>query len=480
MTPERIRIRKASLFWIVLGLLSLAMVGPHWLDASAQPASADITVHADETLAQVNPLLFGQNYGPWMDTTDAYVALYQGAGVTLLRFPAGNWGDENDIYPNMADELARLAALLDAEVAVQARSWRNGAPEKAAELVRYCNVENDYGFRYWEVGNEPDLYERRPSRSGDPAFDVDWYNAQFRAYAEAMKAVDPDIQIVGPAVTGGWREWMPAFLAANGDIVDVISWHWYSHGDELSDAEALATPVEIEEQIETIRAWWRDPEINPKGHRRPTPPLFLSEYSVSWASGVRRQLGAQVGALWDAEVVGRMANAGLEMAAHFSLQGSAGGTRWHGLIGMLEEPRPVYGVYRLYSHWGATQAAVESSDEPMLPAFASLRDDGSLAVLVVNKNPAAAREAALTVEGFRPSGSAQVWLQDEAHPVAQELPAVAVAETFPYTFPPYSVTLLILEPAPKSNWPLWIALGLAGAMLVVISILLERRARRLP
>jgi hypothetical protein len=386
---------KTRLFLSCMVLLALALVGPR-LDAeeenaAAQPEPARIVVRADEVLAPVSPLLFGQNYGPWMDTTDVYVDFYRGVGVTLLRFPAGNWGDENDLFPNMMDELARLAGILDAEVSVQARSWRGGTPEKAAELVRYSNVENDYGFRYWEVGNEPDLYMRRRHRSGDPVFDVDWYNAQFREFATAMKAVDPDIQIVGPVVTGGWREWIPAFFAANGDIVDVVSWHWYPHGDELSDAEALATPAEIGEQVETTRAWWQDPAVNPLGYERPVPPLFLSEYSVSWASSVRRHLGTQVAALWDAEVVGRMANLGVEMAAQFALQGSTGGTRWHGLVGMLEEPRPVYGIYRLYAHWGATQVAAESSDEPLLPAFASLRDDGALALIVINKDPVEVR-----------------------------------------------------------------------------------------
>jgi len=461
-------------------LLTLAMVGP-WLDAgeenvAAQPTPARIVVRVDEVLASVSPLLFGQNYGPWMDTTDVYVDFYRGVGVTLLRFPAGNWGDENDLFPNMMGELARLAGVLDAEVSVQARSWREGTPEKAAELVRYSNVENDYGFRYWEVGNEPDLYMSRRHRSGDPVFDVGWYNAQFRAFATAMKAVDPDIQIVGPVVTGGWREWIPAFFAANGDIVDVVSWHWYPHGDELSDAEALATPAEIEGQVETIRAWWQDPAVNPLGYKRPVPPLFLSEYSVSWASSVRRHLGTQVAALWDAEVVGRMAKLGVEMAAQFALQGSTGGTRWHGLVGMLEEPRPVYGVYRLYAHWGTTQVAAESSDEPLLPAFASLRDDGALALIVINKDPAQAREATLFIEGFRPAGQAQVWLQDEEH-LGVELPAVAVAETFPYTFPPYSVTLFILEPARWGDWSLWVGLVLTAVALAVLAIVLGRRVR---
>jgi hypothetical protein len=451
----------------------LVLAAPQPGRALVQPEPAAITVHADQTLAPVNPLLFGQNYGPWMNTSEPYVALYRDAGVTLLRFPGGNWGDDSGVFPNNLDDLAALARALDAQVVVQARLFRDGTPEEAAKWVRYCNVEHDYAFQYWEIGNEPDLYASRPSRSGDPEFTVAWYNARFREFATAMKAVDPEIQIVGPAVTGGWRKWMPAFIAANGDIVDVLSWHWYAHGDELSDAEALATPPQIEEQIDSIRAWWRDPAINPLGHQRPVP-LLLSEYSVSWASSRHRHLGTQVDALWSAEVVGRIANHGLEMAARFSLQG----TNWHGLVGMLEDPRPVYGIYRLYTQWGTTQVAAESSDEAMLPAFASRRDDGTLALIVVNKDSTQAREATLNIKGFRPSGQAQVWLQDDEHPTAEELPAITVGRNFSYTFPPYSATLLILERAPESNWLLWAGVGLLILTLAALAIIVGRRVRR--
>ena len=127
-------------------------------------------------------------------------------------------------------------------------------------------------------------------------------------------------------------------------------------------------------------------------------------------------------------------------------------------------------VYWLYAHRGTTQVTAESADEPLLPAFASLRDDRRLAILVVNKDPTLAREATLTVEGFRPAGQAQVWLQDGQHAGA-ELPAIAVAETFPYTFPPYSVTLFILEPAPQSRWILWAGLGLLAVTLAVLAAL---------
>lgn len=449
---------------ILVLLLAMGLVAANHY----QPAEATITVQASQVLAPVSPLLFGQNFGPWMNTTPEYVAMYKKAGVTLLRFPAGNYGDENDLYPNNLDDLAALARELQAEVVVQARLWRQGSPEKAAGLVRYCNLENDYGFRYWEVGNEPDLYEgtNRYKRAGDPVFDVDWYNARFREFATAMKAIDPTIMVVGPAVTGGWPEWMPAFIQANGDIVDVLSWHWYGHGDELSDAAALATPAEVERQIEAIRSMWVDPEINPLGYQRPLPPLFLSEYNISWSTRVRRHLGSQVGALWNAEVVGRLANKGVEMGAHFALQG----TDWQGLVGMLADERPVKGVYQLYSRWGTEQVAATSSAEALLPVFASRHADGRLSILVINKDPQRPIRGSVKLEGYRPSGQARLWQQDEDN-LVKELPAFQAAEEFSYTFPPYTVTLIELEPAPAFNH--WL-IGILGGGLVVLLISILR------
>jgi len=126
-----------------------------------------------------------------------------------------------------------------------------------------------------------------------------------------------------------------------------------------------------------------------------------------------------------------------------------------------------------FGPWGhgiGQRVAVELSDELLLPASASLRDDGRLAIIVINKNPTQERRATLTVEGFRPSGQAQVWLQDEEH-LDAEPSAIAVAEVFPYTFLPYSVTLLILEPAPRIGWLLWVGLGLLIVALAVLAML---------
>ena len=330
MEQRRLKRAVAPLLWVV----SLALL----LGGSGAGAQSDrITIRAERVLAPVSPLLFGQNCGPWVHTTPAYVDASSALGVTLLRAPGGNYGDENDLYPNNVADLAALAKMLHAQVSLPARSWRAGTPEKAADPVRSATVERGYGLRTWEIRKEPDLYKNRNNQRGDPVFDIDWYNAQFRAFYEAMQAVDPSVQVAGPVVTGGWREWMPAFIRANVDIVDVLSWHWYPQGREMTDAQLLATPPQIEDQVKAIRGGWKDPLINPKGSQRPMPSLFLSEYAASWATSARQHLGSETGARWAAEVVGRMANAGVEMASYFALQGVG----WHGLIGEINDPRPV-------------------------------------------------------------------------------------------------------------------------------------------
>src|SRR5690606_18504648 len=131
---------------------------------------------------------------------------------------------------NQLDMLMVYAGLLDAETSIHVRLL-NGTPEKAAELVRYTNVERGFGVRHWYVGNEPSLH-------GDH-YTVDDLNRHRPATATAMLEVDPDIVLVGPEphqwlglegrdlVDATGREWVRGFLEVNGDLVDVVAVHRY-------------------------------------------------------------------------------------------------------------------------------------------------------------------------------------------------------------------------------------------------------------
>ena len=81
---------------LLFGIICLAagVIG-----ATTPQSGADrITVHAGQVLAPVNPLLFGQNFGPWMNTTEGYVADYQvseegGRGLIRLYLKYNRLGE---------------------------------------------------------------------------------------------------------------------------------------------------------------------------------------------------------------------------------------------------------------------------------------------------------------------------------------------------------------------------------------------------
>jgi alpha-L-arabinofuranosidase len=103
------------------------------------------------------------------------------------------------------------------------------------------------------------------------------------------------------------------------------------------------------------------------------------------------------------------------------------------------------------------------SDHPLLAPYANLRPDGKLALLVVNKDPANGYRTAISVAGFTPGSTATTWTLDARNYAWQSTPALPHADpdvapaalaltglgsSFEYTFAPYSVTVLSMDPAP--------------------------------
>ncbi|MCW5839162.1 MAG: hypothetical protein KIT29_04530, partial [Anaerolineales bacterium] len=190
---------------------------------------AGLFVDAGQPAGPVSPWVYGTNYGPWLFVPLQMQPAAEAANLSVLRYPGGNWGDRNDMDEWNLDQYIQLARQFGAEPYVHVRLL-NGTPEKAAEIVRLLNVQKQYGVRFWSIGNEPNLF-------GD-GYDTDQYVREWRQWAEAMKAVDPSIVLIGPEINQFYanpsqahqlelERWMVAFLEANGDLVDVVSFHRY-------------------------------------------------------------------------------------------------------------------------------------------------------------------------------------------------------------------------------------------------------------
>ncbi|MDZ4721183.1 MAG: hypothetical protein SH847_22200 [Roseiflexaceae bacterium] len=404
---------------------------------------AGLFVDASISEGPINPLVYGSNTGPWQTVGLDQIPLSKAGGIRLIRWPGGNWGDENDITALQLDEFMKLARAIGAEPLIHVRLY-GGTPEKAAALVRLANIEKKYGVRYWAVGNEPDLFVKKRGAKSYTAAD---YASDFKRYKAAMKAVDPSIIMLGPEIsqyTGPTSypvdttgvNWMEGFLKEAGADVDIVTVHRYPFGAPPATAQTLlADPPTWTTMMDNLRA-----QVQRVAGR--DIPLAVTEANSDWTGRVDDEAGtnSHLNAIWWADVLGRLIRARSTIVAQFCLGAiSSQGIGMFGPISYGPRPLPLYQVYPLYQQFG-NQLVHSSSDDNSLPIVASQRADGKLAILVIN-HAATERRAPIVLDGTSVAGPAEVWSFAEDHPVQQH---GTIDMSGPIAFEPRSATVLVV------------------------------------
>jgi hypothetical protein len=399
-----------------------------------------LTVDATTDLGVISPLAFGANFGPLSVVSAEMLDEAQSSGIRFLRYPGGRWGDQNNITEQQVDVYINLCRQLNVEPSIHVR-LENGTPEQAAELLRYANIENDYNIRYWYIGNEPSLFDN---------YTTVLHNQQWRAIAEAMLEVDPDIILIGPDVHQYYgdpalnlrdpegREWVDEFLMANGDLVDIVSIHRYPFPvstQRLTTIDELrGNPVEWERIIPYLRE-----RIQTLTGR--DIPIAVTEVNSHWSGQVFAEASpdSHYNAIWYADVFGRLLRQQVALIAYFELQTPTSRGGW-GLLGSYEV-HPTYYTYQLYQRFGQTMLASQSSDD-LVTVYAARREDGVLTLIVVNLADDEQRRT-LSLQGFTSDAAAEVYrLSPELN--AERLEDVTLADGTELTLPGQSVTLYII------------------------------------
>lgn len=449
---------KRTLFGVMLVWLA-CMAGL----ASAQDDADTLVVDAAQPLGTISPYVYGANHGLYGLLSPEMIPNAQALNLGYLRFGGGD-SDRRNLQKSWVDLFVFQAREIGAEPAMTVRLL-GGTPEQAAEMVRYANIEKGHNIRYWSIGNEPNLF----AALMDVPYSTEDLNREWRAIAEAMLAVDPEIILVGPDITqyvilnidpdnldniehlegsGGGspydrdgRDWMLEFLRANGDLVDVVSIHRYPYpgagGSSIARATIEGLRVNSQEWdviIPNLRQLIR--EVTGRDI-----PIAVTEFNSdsNQSAGGEAGLDTFYNAIWLADVLGRLIKNQVDIASYWDLQGQ-GNRSW----GLMERynVRPTYYAYLMYSHFGTELLASDSADADV-PVYAALRDDGALTVMVVNLGPDE-KIKTLDIRGFDAGGPAEVWRFDAEHQAEQIDPADVGSEV---TLPGQSVTLYVIPAA---------------------------------
>ncbi len=398
-----------------------------------------IRVNINEPLGEISPYVYGANYGPWALLPVDLWGMAETSGITFFRFPGGEWGDRNDLSTNHIDSYIKFAQRMNAEPTISVR-LRGGTPEKAAEMVRYVNLEHNYGVRYWSIGNEPNLY---------PDYDAETHAKDWRAFALAMRAVDPNILLIGPDISqyppsledyhAPLRDWVRTFLKANADLVEVVSIHRYPFPKSMNAApttiaELRASAAEWEFIIPDLRQVVRESAGRDM-------PIAVMEVNSHWnkPTGGAASPDSYFNAIWWADVLARLIRQRVDMVA-FWLLASYGENGPYGLFDRYKE-RPTFYVYPLYKRLGKQLVHAES-ENTALTVVAALTEDEQLTLMIVNPDDVP-HTARLEVEGIGSCHVVGAWRLDPELK-AEPIRISETAQTF--DLPAYSATLYLIEP----------------------------------
>jgi Glycoside hydrolase family 44 len=362
-----------------------------------------------------SPYVFGVNVFPqegtqaldgaygFMSYDTGTVSGLQDAGITMLRFPGGTWGEEHAVSYDQINAFLRLAQQTHATPLIVVR-LAGSTPEQAAALVKYCNDLRDperknypdapfLPVHYWAIGNEPDLR--------GPTYTVANYVRDFISFATVMKTVDPSIKIFGPEISqytgptsapvdSTGTPWLTGFLQGvavyerahnNWQILDGVSIHRYPFGVSSNIASTSLLFASTDEWRYALPLL-QDQILHIMGTE---VPIAITEINTSVLGG--RLASPLATALWWADTLGTLLE---EHVAYVDFFAARSIDQPYMLLSQSGGVTPLTRVMQLYTHMAADAIQVDDASGPVKLYAATNPARDTITLMLINESSQAA------------------------------------------------------------------------------------------
>ncbi|MCF7674997.1 MAG: hypothetical protein K9M97_06615 [Akkermansiaceae bacterium] len=369
---------------------------PEAPDASLAPTITTVTIDWSKTAGKMTAAIWGVNDCEVKNSgsiTPGFEAFLASLKPTLVRIHdaglANDWTDPKTRTWRTEQIKAGFDASTgygSARIILNIPAWPDWLPAQAdgtltpagedefvklvGRLVVVMREQVKHPVAYWELLNEKeDQFEKIGK--------AQWlWNLHNRLFAE-IKKQDPSAKVGGPAFTWPKPVWVEGFLKGCGQNVDFVTWHNYASGDIFDSNESVFARADaLTDQARYIK------EAVDQATAGRKVECFLDEYNIKWAwEPMERRHGNNVGAVFQACVLKRMALLGLD-----------GVTVWHakgGAYGLVDNDDTIRRTGRLYQLGSrclvGTMAEAKAEEEKDLELIAVKRDDGVRSVLLINR-----------------------------------------------------------------------------------------------
>ncbi|PYX27340.1 MAG: hypothetical protein DMG77_19295 [Acidobacteria bacterium] len=381
---------------------------------------------------------------------------------------------------------------------------RGAAPLPSDDGKNFLRIQHPtpFGIRYWEVGNEvfengyfggegleEDLHvpypkeakENAKQRKKNAGLAPEAYGKNFVQFAQEMKAVDARIKVGVPLdkplagqinrdewtqdpVTGKYQQnasvsvkedfnkgidWDKGVLSTACNQVDFVSLHWYpsdttqdSGYKDLDSYKLLAAP---QDTLRAILAGLVDQLQKNCGQRARSIQVAFTEVGVAPYVKVPEQEEVVLG-LFAADLYPQLVEYGVINADWAELHNG-------GFLDNRNKPgAPYFGMQMVHALMNFNDALVAaSSSSSMLSVHASKRADGSLGLMLINKDAKNATTAKVQVSGDKLAAMGMRFDYGKTNPpdvrTVRGKAMEGLSNSMSIPMPPYTATVIVIPKA---------------------------------
>ncbi len=402
-------VRLASRIFLLMALAgSLRLAWPASAPAQAAPEpTARVVVGLQKAGRPIPADFLGFSYeapaltGDYFDVRNhELIRLLRNLGGGALRFGGNSveftgWsrrgnnkmaGERAVVTPRDLDRLFAFSAKTGWPV-ILGLNLGHYDPKLFADEAAYAVHHGGHHLLALEIGNEPDLFMHnglRPRSWGYADFRREW-----NAYARAIRARAPQAPISGPTTccAAGWR-WFPRFVPHEHSKLVFASYHIYpmsaapsvpSDSPHYASIRNMLSPelmARVAKEVSQLATVAKSQNL----------PLRIAETNSASHGGKNGVSNVFAAALWGADYAFTLAEqgaAGLNFHGGFVCRGYTAICRSGGQY--LAQPL-YYGMLLFHASTPARIVPVQVHTSVNLAAHAVLADDGTLSVVLINKD----------------------------------------------------------------------------------------------
>lgn len=433
---------------------------------------SDIRIKLNERMGTFKKLHGVNNgpvtYGSLVDVTK----YYRKVGIPLVRLHDPNWPhpreiDIHHIFPDLdkdpedpcnydfstSDEYMRTVIATGADVLVRLgesiehtdKKYFVHPPKDYAKWTRVCvniirhynegwNNGFEYGIKYWEIWNEPDLPQKMWSGTAE-----DYYRL-YEMTAKAIKSQFPHLKVGGPALANAYKaKFMEDFLKyvrKRSLPLDFFSWHVYTSDVRVVERISL----HVREQLDAYG--FHDVEIHLNEWN-----YFETSFRYIWHENSefirRRQFERaknEEGASFAAAILTALQDLPIDQANYYDGQPSA---LFCGLFDYYGAPRKTYYTFDAFHEMTllSERVVTEHENAKGLYSLAGKDEAGNCAIMISNYE-GQSRPYTIKLEGFEGAGSLNILMIDRDHEYTPVEPISFEANEIHIWLPQHSVVLI--------------------------------------